>query len=87
MSAVFDTQRVIEVIGRTIAPVVGETVATTTGQMHCRRLGINDGTITAADLERLLASVEKGLTVFVGNQAAGKAIAKVRRSLIPEVGA
>ena len=84
MSAVFDTQRVIEVIARTIGPVVGETVAATTGQMHCRRLGINDGTITSADLDRLLVSVEKGLTVFVGNQAASKAIAKVRRSLLSE---
>ena len=84
MSAVFDTQRVIEVIGRTIAPMVGDTIAATTGQMHCRRLGINDGTISSADLDRLLASVERGLTVFVGNQAASKAVARVRRSLLSE---
>ncbi|HVN77271.1 MAG TPA: hypothetical protein VMT19_13215 [Thermoanaerobaculaceae bacterium] len=84
MSAAFNTQRVIEVIGRTIAPVVGDTVAATTGLMHCRRLGINDGTISSADLDRLLASVERWLTVFVGNQAASKAVAKVRRALLSE---
>ncbi len=84
MSAVFDTQRVIEVIGRTIMPVVGDTIAATTGQMHCRRLGINGDTISSTDLERLLASVERGLTVFVGNQGASKAVARIRRSLLSE---
>jgi hypothetical protein len=78
------TQHVLDVLGRTLMPFVGDTVAKTTGLMHCKRLGLNGDTLTPADLDKLLASVERGLTVFIGNQVATKAVARVRHALQTE---
>lgn len=67
-----------ELIERTFAPFVGETLARASMRAQLARLGIEGPTLTIEQLEQLLDALEKGLRVFVGSAKAAELIEAVR---------
>lgn len=75
------TSVVLETIHRIVSPVLGENMARSAAQAHCRGLGINGEEITAAQLSALIDRMGKGLNVFVGREKAGAVVAELQRAL------
>jgi len=77
------TSEVLEAIQRIVSPVLGENMARTAAQAHCRGLGVNGDQMSADQVAALIDRMGKGLNVFVGREKAGVVVAELRRALGP----
>ena len=75
------TSEVLETIQRIVSPVLGENMARTAAQAHCRGLGVNGDQMSAEQVAALIDRMGKGLNVFVGRDKAGTVVAELRRAL------
>jgi hypothetical protein len=79
------TDEAMRVITAALVPYVGRTMAEASLRMHCERLGIHgNGTLAAADVDRLMQRLGGALSVFVGPQTTDTLLASIRRELQPE---
>ncbi len=75
------TSEVLETIQRIVSPVLGENMARTAAQAHCRGLGVNGDQMSAFQVAELIDRMGKGLNVFVGREKAGAVVAELRKAL------
>jgi hypothetical protein len=75
------TSEVLETIQRIVSPVLGENMARTAAQAHCRGLGVNGEQMSPYQLAELIDRMGKGLNVFVGRDKAATVVAELRRAL------
>jgi hypothetical protein len=68
------TADALQAITRAMAPYIGDTMARAATAAHCRRLGIAEASVDAAELERLLQALSNGLNVFVGKARSAEAV-------------
>jgi hypothetical protein len=71
----------VRVIVGVMAPYIGDTMARSAAQAHCRRLGIGES-CTAAEREALLARLGAGLNIFLGRERSGAVLDQARRALL-----
>jgi hypothetical protein len=71
----------IDVIGRVLAPYLGENMARAAVRGHADKLGLRPDRMNADDVERLLRAVGPGLGVFVGREKTGRILDEVREAL------
>lgn len=76
------TSVVLETIQRIVSPVLGDNMARSAAQAHCRGLGIDGDQITAAQVAALIDRMGKGLNVFVGREKAGAVVTELQRALV-----
>jgi hypothetical protein len=82
------TSVVLETIQRILSPVLGENMARSAAQAHCRGLGVNGDQISSEQVAALVDRMGKGLNVFVGRDKAGVLVSELQRALGgPRVGA
>jgi hypothetical protein len=81
MSSAYTKQQVVEVIGEITSPYVGDAVGRTAGDFFWKRLKLDESTIGAEDMERLLGELGKGLKVFLGESKASTVIGEVRTAI------
>jgi hypothetical protein len=75
------TSEAVQVIVGVMAPYIGDTMARSATEVHCRNLGVRDATIEAAQIEQVLRKLELGLHIFLGREKSGSVIADARRAL------
>jgi hypothetical protein len=75
------TSEVLDTIQRVVSPVLGENMARSAAQAHCRGLGVNGEEITADQVAALVDRMGKGLNIFVGREKAGALVAELQRAL------
>ena len=75
------TSEVLETIQRIVSPVLGENMARTAAQAHCRGLGVNGDQMSAHQVTELIDRMGKGLNVFVGREKAATVVSELRRAL------
>jgi hypothetical protein len=75
------TSEVVQAIVRVVAPYVGDTMARSAAQAHCRKLGIDGERLEAAQAEALIGKMGSGLNIFVGREKASAVVAELRRVL------
>jgi hypothetical protein len=68
------------VIVEVMAPYIGDTMARSAAQAHCRKLGIGD-TLSAAEADALLTRLGSGLNIFLGRDKSAAVLAETRRAL------
>jgi hypothetical protein len=68
------TAEALDAIARAMAPYIGDTMARASTLAHCRKLGIADPSVNAAEIERLLQGLSNGLNVFVGRARSAEAV-------------
>jgi hypothetical protein len=68
------TAEALEAITRAMAPYIGETMARASTLAHCRKLGIGEPSVKAAEIEALLQGLSNGLNVFVGRARSAEAV-------------
>jgi hypothetical protein len=76
-----ETSRAVNVVVASMAPYIGETMARSAAEAHCRKLGL-DGQLSAEQLEQLLAKLASGLNIFLGREKSATVIASARQSLV-----
>jgi hypothetical protein len=76
-----ERDRVLRTIEETIGPFIGHHMAKASTQLHCQRLGIGEGEMTAAQLRAVLDGIGRGMFVLVGKDKATELIRRIEKSL------
>lgn len=74
------TSEAVEVMVKTMAPYIGDTMARSATEAHCQRLGIA-ATMSRDQLDALLGKLGGGLNIFLGRDKSAAVIAEVRGAL------
>lgn len=77
------TETVVEALTLTLTPYIGGNMARSAVRAQRERLGIDAATMTAEEVEGLIAKVGHGLNVFLGRERAATVIDEMRRTLAP----
>lgn len=75
------TREAVQVMVSVLGPYIGDTMARSAAEAHCRKLDLLDGTIASDQLEQVLVKLGSGLNIFLGRDRSGTVIAEVRRAL------
>lgn len=75
------TSDAVQVMVRVMAPYIGDTMARSAAEVHCRRIGVMDSTIEPAQVDVVLQKLETGLNIFLGREKSVAVISDVRRAL------
>jgi hypothetical protein len=75
------TTDAVQLIVGVMAPYIGDTMARSAVEVHCRNVGAREATIDAAQIEEVLRRLELGLHIFLGREKSGVVIADARRAL------
>jgi hypothetical protein len=70
----------VEVIVGVMAPHIGDTMARSAAQAHCRKLGFGE-TVSAEERDLLLERLGSGLNIFLGRDRSAAVLAETRRAL------
>jgi hypothetical protein len=72
---------VVAEVTRLLAPVLGESMARASTQVHGQKLQIQDGRVSAEQVEALLGKLGSGLAVFVGREKAAALASEMRTAV------
>jgi len=76
-----DVQPVIQTIATAITPYIGQMMARTSIDAHCKRLGLDAARLASADVDRLLQQIALGLNVFIGREKTEGVMRDIRASI------
>lgn len=71
----------VEAMVKVLAPYIGDVMARSATEAHCKKLGIAGGTVSPDQLEALLGKLGGGLNIFLGRDKAASVIAEARVAL------
>jgi hypothetical protein len=80
------TTEAVEAMVKVMAPYIGDTMARSATEAHCKKLGITGGAVTPEQLEALLGKLGGGLNIFLGRDKSASVIAEVRHALAAREG-
>ncbi len=73
---------VLQTITDAIAPFIGQMMARSSVEVHCKRLGINgDRTVSGQQINDLLRELALGLNIFLGRTKAEALIQDIRATI------
>lgn len=76
------TSEAVDVVVAVMAPHIGDTMARSATEAHCRKLGIDsDSSMSPEQLEALLGKLLGGLNIFLGREKALAVVAQAREAL------
>jgi hypothetical protein len=75
-----DASEAVRVVVEAMAPYIGETMARSAAEAHCRKLGLSDSP-SSEQLEALLGKLGSGLNIFLGREKSATVIAGAREAL------
>jgi hypothetical protein len=70
----------VEVIVGVMAPYIGDTMARSAAEAHCRKLGLGE-TVSSTERDALLQRLGSGLNIFLGRDKSAAVLAETRRAL------
>jgi hypothetical protein len=73
---------VLQTITDSISPYIGQMMARSSVEVHCKRLGINgDRTVSNQQISELLHQLSLGLNIFLGREKAEAVIRDIRATI------
>jgi hypothetical protein len=75
------TSDAVHVMVKVMAPYIGDTMARSAAEAHCRKLEVLEGTIGPDQVELVLGKLLSGLNIFLGRERSAAVIGDVRRAL------
>ena len=81
MQSTFDTKTVVSVIEEQITPFIGRSMAKTSTELHCEKLGIGEWKMTQEEADALLDRLSKAMVVFVGREKTDQLIVDIKNSI------
>jgi hypothetical protein len=70
-----------ETIVRAITPYVGQMMARSSLELHCKRLGADPSNLNLKQLDALLQQLSLGLKIFIGREKTDTLMRELRTSL------
>ena len=68
-------------IADAIAPYIGRTMAQSSIEMHCKKIGISNGSIDRGQLDELLRQLSLGLNIFIGRDKTTLVLSEIRSGM------
>jgi len=65
-------------VAEAITPYIGQMMARSSIEMHCKRIGITGRTIDRLQLDELLRRLALGLNIFIGRDKTASVIDQIR---------
>ena len=65
-----DTKATLDMVREAIAPFVGPVMAEASVTLQAKKLGVTDGALSQVQLQSLVESIRRAMTVFVGDEKA-----------------
>lgn len=81
MTSRMERSPVIQVIQTALTPYVGQLMARTSVEGHCKRLGLDMSRLEGAGMEQLLQQIALGLNIFIGREKSQAVMSDLRASL------
>jgi hypothetical protein len=75
------TTEAVETMVDVMAPYIGDMMARSATEAHCKKLGIAGGAVGPEQLEALLGKLGGGLNIFLGRDKSASVIAEARAAL------
>jgi hypothetical protein len=75
------TSDAVQVMVSAMAPYIGDTLARSAVEVHCRKLGVHEATIEPEQIELVLGKLEIGLHIFLGREKSASVIGLARAAL------
>ena len=72
---------VVRMIATALTPYVGQMMARSSIESHCKRLGLDMSKLDGSELERLLHQIALGLNVFIGREKSEAVMRDIRSSV------
>lgn len=72
---------VVGMIANALTPYVGQMMAQTSIESHCKRLGLDATRLDASGLDRLLHQIGLGLNIFIGREKSETVMREIRASI------
>ena len=76
------TSTVMPTIAEAMTPYIGKMMAKSSIEMHCRNIGITNGTVERPQLEELLRRLSLGLNIFIGREKSEELMEKIRSGMV-----
>jgi len=76
-----NTTDALDAMVKVMAPYIGDTMARSATEAHCQKLGIAGATMSAEQVDALLAKLGGGLNIFLGRDKAAAVITEARSAL------
>lgn len=76
-----DVHPVIQTITSAITPYIGQMMARSSIEVHCRRLGLDMTRLDAGQIDKLLNAISLGLNVFIGREKSQSVLRDIRLSI------
>jgi hypothetical protein len=73
---------VLDALAAVLSPYLGQTMARASAQTHCEKLGVRGDTISAPEVDALVAKLASGLNVFVGRERAVGVLDEMRKAVV-----
>ena len=72
---------VVQTIAEGLSPFIGQMMAQSSIQLHCKRLGIDTSRIDGSQIEQLLQQLSLGLNIFIGRDKTEVILRDIRASI------
>ena len=76
-----DANPIVRMIATALAPYIGEMMARSSVESHCKRLGLDPKTIDRSKVDSLLHQIGLGLNVFIGRDKSEAVMRDIRASV------
>ena len=76
-----EANSVVGMIATALTPYVGQMMARSSVETHCKRLGLDMSRLDASSVDRLLHQIGLGLNIFIGREKAESVIRDIRASI------
>ena len=72
---------VVRMIATALTPYVGQMMARSSIESHCKRLGLDMSSLEGSEVDRLLHQIALGLNVFIGRDKSEAVMRDIRLSI------
>jgi len=79
------TSTVLTSIADAMTPYVGKMMARSSIEMHCKKIGIGNGTVQREQVEELLRRLTLGLNIFIGREKTDELIERIRGGMVWQI--
>ena len=76
-----DANPVVGMIASALTPYVGQMMARSSVETHCKRLGLDMSRLDSSALDRLLHQIGLGLNIFIGREKSEAVMRDIRASI------
>lgn len=75
------TSTIRETISNAMAPYIGKTMAQSSIEMHCKKMGISSESMDGHQVEELLNRLALGLNIFIGRDKTVALVSEIRSGM------